>query len=112
MKNEYGEVLDRNGYTRSVFPESCCYFAGDKYSTCGSADLVRHEVFHHDQGGATREMSKRYGAWVTLCPWHHGYVHNFPQFNRQLQRDTQKRVMERYGWTIEDFRQKFGKNYL
>lgn len=112
MRNEYGEEMDRNGYVRSVFPEDGCYFAPDRYSTCGGTDLVRHEVYHHDQGGVTREMSKRYGAWVTLCPWHHGYVHSFPQFGRELQRETQRRVMERYGWTAEEFRKKFGKSYI
>lgn len=112
MKNEYNEALDRNGYTGSVFDESRCYYAGDKYTTCCGPDLVRHEVYHHDMGGATRELAKRYGAWVTLCPAHHGHVHNFPQFGRELQQETQRRVMERYGWTVDDFRARFGKNYL
>ena len=112
MRNEYGEELDRNGYTRSVFPEDRCYYADDHLTACYGCDLVRHEVFHHDQGGATRELSKRYGAWVTLCPTHHGHVHNFPQFHRELQQEAQRRVMDRYGWSEDDFRNKFGKNYL
>ena len=113
MKNEYDEPLDRNGYAPSVFPETCCFYMSDKYTTCdGSGDLVRHEVYHHDQGGATRAMSKRYGAWVTLCPLHHAHVHNFPQFVKELQREAQRRVMERYGWSEDEFRNHFGKNYL
>lgn len=110
--NEYGEVLDRNGYAPSVFPTDECYYGNDKYSACYSGDLVRHEIFHGDKGGATREQSKRYGAWVTLCPTHHGFVHNYLQFNKDLQRDAQRRVMERYGWDEEAFRKHFGKNYL
>lgn len=110
MRNEYGEALDRNGYAPSVFPETCCYYAQER--SCTGADLVRHEVFHHDMGGATRELSKRYGAWVTLCPVHHGYVHSYPQITRTLQQDAQRRVMKRYGWTEDEFRKRFGKNYL
>lgn len=112
-KNEYGEAMDKNGYAPSVFPVDRCYFEGDKYTTCdGTGELARHEVYHHDMGGATREQSKRYGAWVTLCPVHHGHVHHFPQIYKPLQRETQKAVMERYGWTEEDFRNHFGKSYL
>ena len=110
MKNEYGEPLDKNGYASSVFPQTCCYYASER--SCTGTDLVRHEVYHHDQGGATRAMSKRYGAWVTLCPVHHGYVHNFPQMTKELQREAQRRVMARYGWSEEDFRKRFAKNYL
>lgn len=110
--NEYGEPLDRNGYAASVFPDDACYFADDRYTTCGSPELCRHEVYHHDMGGATRELSKRYGAWVTLCPTHHGHVHHYPQLNRELLKETQRRVMERYGWDEDEFRKHFGKNYL
>lgn len=112
MTNEYGEQMDRNGYAPSVFAADCCYFADDRYTTCGSLDLVRHEVYHHDQGGVTREMSKRYGAWVTLCPLHHAHVHNYPQLNRELQREAQRRVMQRYGWDEDQFRKHFGKSYI
>lgn len=111
-KNEHGEALDSNGYAPSVFPTERCFFSTDRLLRCGCVDLVRHEAYHHDQGGATRELAKRYGAWVTLCPRHHADVHNFPQFNRELQRETQRRVMERYGWSEDEFRDHFGKNYL
>lgn len=110
MKNEYGEALDSNGYSRSVFPEDRCHYAEE--CTCTGADLVRHECFHHDMGGVTRAQSKRYGAWVTLCPVHHGYVHNYRQYAKPLQKETQKLVMERYGWDEDKFRRMFGKSYL
>ena len=112
MRNEYGEPLDRNGYASSVFPETCCYYMGDKLTSCYGCDLVRHEVYHADMSGGIRDLSKRYGAWVTLCPTHHGHVHSYPQMHRDLQKEAQRRVMERYGWDEEQFRNKFGKNYL
>lgn len=113
MKNDFGEPLDRNGYAPSVCPVDRCYFAEDKYTSCdGTGDLVRHEAYHNDQGGVARAMSKRYGAWVTLCPLHHWHVHNYPQLARELQKDVQRRVMEHYGWSEDDFRKHFGKNYL
>lgn len=111
LRNEYGEPLDANGYAKSVFPTGCCWYAvnGDRIRTaCGGNALVRHEVFH----GASRQTSKRYGAWVTLCPLHHAKVHDYPQFERPLKQETQRRVMERYGWTVDRFRAKFGKSYL
>lgn len=73
---------------------------------------MRHEVFHSDMSGGVRGTSKRYGAWVTLCPQHHNYVHTYPQIFKPLQRETQARVMARYGWSEDDFRKRFGKNYL
>lgn len=111
-KNEYGEPLDKNGYSESAFPTGQCYYADDKYTACYGSDLCRHEVFHADMGGTIREQSKRYGAWVNLCPVHHGMVHSYPQFYKPLQREAQRRVMERYGWDTEKFIDHFGKNYL
>lgn len=39
-------------------------------------------------------------------------VHVNAENNRKLQRYAQKKAMERYGWTIGQFRAVFGRNYL
>lgn len=112
MTNEYGAPLDRNGYAPSIIPnhgnERCWLCARN-----GMLDpLNRHEVF----GGAYRQKSKRLGLWVHLChsDCHQGDngVHQNAQIAAYLKAEAQKAAMEHYGWTIEEFIQQFGRNYL
>ena len=64
-----------------------------------------------------RNKSERYGLFVYL---HHnrchifgeGAVHKNARINRKLQAFAQKKAMEIYGWSVEDFIKIFGKNYL
>lgn len=103
MKNEYGVTLDSNGYAPSVMMDSegchCCGKGGD---------LVRHEVFH----GSNRKKSKAYGCWVLLCPECHREIHSTAKKDWQLHWEGQIKAMEFYGWSIEDFRERFGKSYV
>lgn len=39
-------------------------------------------------------------------------VHKNADTMRELRQYGQQIAMERFGWTIEDFRREFGKNYL
>lgn len=72
---------------------------------------------HHIFGGAFRGKSEKLGLTVDLC---HDRCHIFGQEavhkNRgamqELQEYGQRLAMERFGWTVEDFRREFGKNYL
>lgn len=72
--------------------------------------------WHHVFGAACRDTSEEYGLKVRLCH----YCHNEPprgvHYNREirqaLQGFTQKKAMEHYGWSVEDFREKFHKNYI
>lgn len=97
-----------NGYNPSILQQDeCCYL-------CGRCDrkLDRHEVF----GGAYRQKSKEYGLWVLLChedchEGRHG-VHGDPANAKPLKRRAQAAAMCEYGWSIDDFRAVFGKNYL
>lgn len=110
VQNEYGTLLDRNGYAPSIMQQGdcgcfICDFSHDK--------LDRHEVFF----GADRQKSKRLGLWVLLC--HHDChifgreaVHNNRANDLALKRVGQAAAMERYGWTTEDFIREFYKNYL
>lgn len=107
MKNEYGVRLDSNGYAPSIIPGHsnwCCWQCGkNRY-------LERHEVF----GGAYRAKSKAYGLWVHLCESCHrtggDAVHNTG--GNALKERAQRSAMDTYGWTIEEFRARFGKNYV
>lgn len=78
-----------------------------------SGPLDKHHVF----SGPLRKKSEKYGLTVYLC---HDSCHIFgPNSAHQsgetalyLHQQAQRAAMERYGWTADDFRREFGKNYL
>ena len=109
MTNEFGTPLDRNGYAPSILTgdDASCY-------VCYYPVTARHEVFF----GNKRELSKRYGLWLLLCAphgdmcGHHAEQHNDAAKRAQMQQFAQRRAMDTYGWSIDDFTRIFGKNYL
>lgn len=90
---------------------SCCYLCGGLPEYFDPLD--KHHVF----GGALRKKSEKYGLTVYL---HHNKCHIFGEQavhrdaarNRALQAKAQVAAMERYGWSVEDFRREFYKNYI
>jgi hypothetical protein len=82
---------------------------------CGrsGAALDRHHIF----GGSNRAKSERYGLVVLLC---HDSCHIFGKNAVHQNADTmqmlheygQQLAMQKYGWSISEFRSLFGKNYL
>ena len=72
---------------------------------------------HHVFGGALRPISEKYGLTVYLC---HNKCHIFGEravhvnhsTDVQIKRYAQKKAMKVYGWTTEEFREHFRKNYL
>jgi hypothetical protein len=68
-------------------------------------------------GGANRKKSEQYGLKVYL---HHNKCHIFgknavhkdAELCRKVQAIVQKRAMQHYGWTVDDFIGIFGKNYI
>lgn len=98
------------GYSKSILQEdmSHCFL-------CGRCDrkLDRHEVFF---GSAYRQKSKADGLWVLLCheDCHEGK--NGAQYNREVRNKlsayAQKKAMEYYGWDMDDWRKRYGKNWL
>ena len=105
MTNEYGEKLDRNGYAESIVEDN------DRCFLCGRSDrmLNRHEVYH----GSNRQKSKRLGLWVNLCDLCHDKLHHKDaNMDLDLKQKMQIKAMEVYGWSIEQFREITGKNYL
>jgi len=85
---------------------TCCYL-------CGRRDrkLDRHEPL---QGVAYRSKSKADGLWVLLChvPCHEGQAHGNREIRERLCREAQTAAMRVYGWTVDDWRQRYGKNWL
>ena len=77
-----------------------------------TGNLHRHHVFF---GNPNRKLSEKYGLTVYLCLEHHEGdtgVHHDRATDLQLKQFAQKTAMDYYGWSIDEFRQIFGKNYL
>lgn len=95
---------------KSILQEEkdCCFL-------CKRRDEPLDE--HHIFAGGNRSLSERYGLKVYLC---HSRCHIFgecavhcnAEVDKVLKRYAQKKAMERYKWTVDDFISIFGKNYL
>lgn len=106
MTNIYGVKLDRNGYAPSILNEQ----EGECFVCGAGGDLVRHEVYY---GTAYRSRSKELGAWVNVCPECHAAIHDkVDDLDKQLKEIAQMKAMLYYGWSIPEFRNRFGKNWL
>lgn len=72
---------------------------------------------HHIFGGPNRKKSEKYGLVVYLC---HNRCHIFgkeavhinAENMQKLHEYGQRKAMSEQGWTVDDFREIFGKNYL
>ena len=103
-------TLDKNGYAESVIPDHSptqCWLCDCN----GRGKMDRHEVF----GGAYRDKSKRLGLWVHLChqDCHLDRIHGGDRHSIDLLKwEAQRCAMKKYGWTVEQFIEEFGKNYM
>ena len=72
--------------------------------------------WHHVFGSALRDKSERLGLKVRLCHYCHNEpprgVHQNRYIRRKLQAFAQKKAMDHYGWSEEDFRNEFYKSYI
>ena len=71
---------------------------------------------HHIFGASNRKKSEKLGLYVFLTPEMHNMsdygVHFNKAFDLELKQIAQKAAMEKYNWSIDDFIQQFGRNYL
>lgn len=71
---------------------------------------------HHIFGAANRSKSDYYGLTVTLCEDCHRLadhaVHRSGETMQYLHEYGQKKAMREQGWTVQEFMERFGKNYL
>ena len=107
MMNEFGTKLDANGYAPSIVD-----YYGTTIKRCYKChwrgDLARHEIFN----GANRQKSKAYGLWVLLCPRCHADLHDHPSNWKWLKVDGERQALAHYGWSVEEWIERFGKNYI
>lgn len=72
---------------------------------------------HHIFGASNRDKSEKYGLKVYL---HHNKCHIFGEksvhrntiIDRALKATAQKIAMKHYGWSLDEFVEIFGKNYI
>lgn len=84
------------------------------FITGRTTGLHRHHIFY----GKNRSLSEKYGLWIWIC----AELHNMGDYgihgkygrelDIQLKQDAQRRAMEVYGWSTEDFIRIFGRNYI
>lgn len=84
---------------------------------CGMNTNLEPLDCHHVFGAANRKKSEHYGLKVYI---HHSKCHIFgensvhcnAEVDRALKATVQKIAMRKYGWSVEDFIEIFGRNYL
>lgn len=76
---------------------------------CGQYATECHHVMH---GTANRKLADEDGLTVMLCRTCHMNLHDKGNFDRELQKIAQQRWMEYYNKTADEFRKRYGKNYL
>lgn len=76
--------------------------------------LVRHEVFF----GKNRRNSIKCGLVIFIKPEDHNgetygvHCKNGHEFDEYIKALAQRQAMKYYGWSINDFREIFGKSYI
>ena len=84
---------------------------------CGMNANLEPLDCHHIWGGSNRTKSEKHGLKVYI---HHSSCHIFGEnsvhrnakVDKKLKTIAQKKAMRHYGWTTEQFREIFGKNYI
>ena len=75
-------------------------------------NIHTHEVYY----GKNRKKSIEDGCCVYLCGKHHNQSNEGVHFNHKLDLELKKQMelywMKYYNRTIDDFRKRYGKNYL
>ena len=87
----------------------------DRMGLCYLCHKVLRTEKHHIFGAGMRSLSEEYGLTVYLCRRCHNEppdgVHFNEMKNKQLKAAAQARAMYIYGWSIEEWRRLFRKDY-
>ena len=80
---------------------------------CKNTNVHIHEVFY---GQKNRTKSIEDGCCIYLCPTHHNMsdagIHFDKQFDLEVKQSMERKWLETYNKTIEDFIHRYGRNYL
>lgn len=101
-------MTDRNGYNPSIMgsEDGVDYLLGSKCQT------VRHEIFN----GANRQKSKEDGLWIAVSPRSHEVLHQSKAkgslWHWLMIKAEGKWLAEDWSRTVQDFVERYGRNYL
>lgn len=98
--------------TRSMKVTSRTKFTGSRFQECEICGMITWCEPHHVFAGTARRTSDEVGAVAYCCRACHDNIHAFPARYRWLQEQTQRRVMQEQGWSLEDWMARFYKNYI
>lgn len=77
---------------------------------CGRWEYLQtHHIF---EGYFLRRQSEKYRLTKRICRFCHEDIHKHPLKYIDLKADTQRDLMQKLGWTMDDWHREFGKNYL
>ena len=81
---------------------------------CGSSNVELHEVFY---GGRNRHKSIEDGLVIPLCKKYHHRgnligIHKDKELNTKYRKIAEQKWLDYYKKTIEDFIERYGRNYL
>lgn len=83
---------------------------------CGKTETdYNHLEKHHIFQGANRALSEKYGIIVLLCAdCHRGdySAHQSGEVAQFLHEYGQRKAMQEQGWTVDEFREIFGRSYI
>lgn len=75
---------------------------------CKASKNDLHEIF----GGCRRQVSMKYGLVIPVCRNCHTRIENNEEIKLKMKQDAEKKWLEYYNKSIEDFIREFGKNYI
>lgn len=87
-------------------------YQGSKETECSICGRFTLCDPHHVFQGTARRLSDKYDAVIYLCRACHDEIHRHPAAYEWLKAKAQTEVMFRQGWSLEEWMQHFGKNYL
>ncbi len=99
---------DKNGYNESLFTteNGVCFLCNRDF---GYGNTARHEVFY---GISNRDIAKKEGLWVYLCPDCHAKCHHKEPEDLELKEEGQMLWENVNGGDRKRFIELFGKSVL
>ena len=99
----------KNKWEESIIPDNneFCYLCKKKGLTVRGTDC-HHMVY----GTAKRKLADEDGLHVQLCHLHHMMLHQQGYYREELQQYAEQMWLDHYGKTIDDWIQRYGKNFL
>lgn len=87
-----------------------------KKQDCPNCGTYGNHSWHHVFNGPLKKKSEKYNAveyWCDLCHiWNTDSIHNNAELRLSLKQKHQRRIMQEQGWSMEQWLEEFGKNYL